>query len=219
MGANVLTHLLGQSIDEVAGKIALYHDALRKAGHDPARFKVTLMLHTYVGRDRDQVRRVAEGPMKSYLASAAGLVKQYAWAFPAFKKPQGVTNPMDIDLRTLSDEENAAILDFAFHRYFDDSGLFGTVEDALARVEQLKRIGVSEVACLIDYGIAPEKVMEGLYPLAEVVKRANAGGGVEEDDFSIAAQILRHGVTHLQCTPSMARMIALNDDSRMALAG
>jgi len=218
LGANVLTHLLGQSIEEVADKITLYRGARAKAGHDPESGVVTLMLHSYVGRDRDQVRRIAEGPMKSYLAAAVGLVKQYAWAFPAFKKPAGVTNPMDIDLRTLSDDENAAILDFAFQRYFEDSGLFGTVEDALARVEQLKRIGVSEIACLIDYGISPEKVMEGLYPLAEVVKRANSGGGIEEDDFSIAAQILRHGVTHLQCTPSMARMIAMNDDSRMALA-
>jgi hypothetical protein len=155
--------------------------------------------------------------MKAYLGAAVGLVKQYAWAFPAFKKPAGVENPMQIDLRTLSAEENAAILDFAFQRYFEDSGLFGTVEDALARVEELKRIGVDEVACLIDYGVAPAVVMEGLYPLAEVVRRANAGGGVEAGDWSIAAQVLRHGVTHLQCTPSMARMIALNDDSRMAL--
>lgn len=217
-GANVLTHLLGQSVEEVGDKIAIYHEALRKAGHDPADFTVTLMLHTYVTRDREQSRRVAEGPMKSYLASAAGLVKQYAWAFPAFKRPQGVDKPMDIDLRSLSDEENAAILDFAFNRYFEDSGLFGTVEDALARVEQLKRIGVTEVACLIDYGIAPEVVLEGLYPLAEVVRRANAGSGPQEGDWSIAAQIIRHGVTHLQCTPSMARMIAMNDDSRMALA-
>ncbi len=217
MGANVLTHLLGQSVDEVAGKIKLYREARAKAGHDPETGQVALMLHTYVGRDRDQVRRVAEGPMKAYLGAAVGLVKQYAWAFPAFKKPAGVTNPMDIDLRTLSAEESGAILDFAFQRYFEDSGLFGTVEDALARVEQLKRIGVSEVACLIDYGIAPEKVMEGFWPLAEVVRRANAGGDVEEDDFSIAAQILRHEVTHLQCTPSMARMLVMNDDSRMAL--
>jgi alkanesulfonate monooxygenase SsuD/methylene tetrahydromethanopterin reductase-like flavin-dependent oxidoreductase (luciferase family) len=97
MGANVLTHLLGQSIDEVAGKIKIYREALRKAGHDPGRFKVTLMLHTYVGRDREQVRRVAEGPMKAYLGAAVALVKQYAWAFPAFKKPPGVTKPMDID--------------------------------------------------------------------------------------------------------------------------
>ncbi|RID92568.1 LLM class flavin-dependent oxidoreductase [Gemmobacter lutimaris] len=217
IGANVLTHLLGQSIDEVADKIRIYHDALRKAGHDPADFKVTLMLHTYVCRDRDQARRGAEKPMKDYLASAVGLVKQYAWAFPAFKKPQGIENPQDIDLRSLSDEENEAILDFAFHRYFEDSGLFGTVEDALDRVESLKRIGVTEVACLIDYGIAPEAVMEGLYPLAEVLRRANAGGEPAADDFSIAAQILRHKVTHLQCTPSMARMILMNAEAQMAL--
>ena len=176
------------------------------------------MLHTYVGRDREQVRRAAEGPMKDYLRAAASLVKQYAWAFPAFKKPQGVENPMDIDLRTLTGDEVEAILDFAFQRYFEDSGLFGTVEDAIARVEQLKRIGVTEVACLVDYGIAPEKVLEGLYPLAEVVRRSNSGGGVQEGDYSIAAQILRHGVTHLQCTPSMARMIVMNDEARMALA-
>lgn len=218
IGAHVLTHLLGQSIEEVAGKIAIYHEALRKAGHDPARFKVTLMLHTYVARDREQARRVAEGPMKAYLGAAVGLVKQYAWAFPAFKKPQGIEKPDDIDLRTLSAEESDAILDFAFHRYFEDSGLFGTVEDALARVESLKRIGVTEVACLIDYGIAPEAVMEGLYPLAEVLRRANAGGQPAADDFSIAAQIIRHGVTHLQCTPSMARMILMNDEAQMALA-
>jgi natural product biosynthesis luciferase-like monooxygenase protein len=218
IGANVLTHLLGQTIGEVAGKIKLYHQALRDAGHDPARFTVTLMLHSYLAQDRDTAREVARGPMKDYLRSAAALIKQYAWAFPAFKKPQGVSNPMEIDLQSLSSEETEAILDFAFQRYFEDSGLFGTVEDALTRVEQLKQIGVGEVACLIDYGIAPEMVLRGLRPLAEVVQRANAGLDLAESDFSIAAQILRHGVTHLQCTPSMARMITMNEESQKALA-
>ncbi len=32
LGCNVLTHLLGQSIEEVAEKISLYHDALRAGG-------------------------------------------------------------------------------------------------------------------------------------------------------------------------------------------
>ncbi|MEM9430846.1 MAG: non-ribosomal peptide synthetase, partial [Pseudomonadota bacterium] len=40
-----------------------------------------------------------------------------------------------------------------------------------------------------------------------------------EDDFSLAAQLRRHRVTHLQCTPSMARMLVLNDESRAALRG
>jgi len=218
LGAHVLTHLLGQSIDEVAGKIKIYHDGLREAGHDPAKFTVTLMLHTFVARDRDHAREVARGPMKSYLLAAAGLVKQYAWAFPAFKRPEGAKNPMDIDLSTLSEDEVEGILDYAFNRYFEDSGLFGTVEDCLERVEQLKAIGVNEVACLIDYGIATEQVLEGLYPLAEVVKRSNAGLQLPDDDFSLAAQILRHKVTHLQCTPSMARMLCLSDEARAALA-
>ncbi len=219
LGANVLTHLLGQTVDEVAGKIQLYHQALRDAGYDPATRVVTMMLHSYIAADRETARAVARAPMKDYLRSAAGLIKQYAWAFPAFKKPQGVAKPMDIDIQSLAADEMDAILDFAFQRYFEESGLFGTVDDALVRVEQLKRIGVGEVACLIDYGIAPDVVLAGLVPLAQVVARANLADGVDGDDFSIAAQIIRHRVTHLQCTPSMARMIAMNAESRLALAG
>ncbi len=217
LGANVLTHLLGQTVDEVGEKIKIYHTALRAAGHDPASRTVTLMLHTYIGQTRDQAREVARGPMKDYLRSAAALIKQYAWAFPAFKRPQGAAQAMDIDLQSLSADETEAILDFAFQRYFDDSGLFGTVDDAMARVEQIKRIGVGEVACLIDFGIDPAQVMAALPALAQVVARANRGSVVADDDYSIAAQIIRHKVTHLQCTPSMARMIAMNDDARMAL--
>ena len=219
LGANVLTHLLGQSIDEVAGKITLYHGALREAGHDPDDFTVTLMLHTCLADTRDAAREIAREPMKDYLRSAAGLIKQYAWAFPAFKKPEGVKNPFELDLGSLSEEELEGILDFAFERYFNDSGLFGTLEDALARTEQLKQIGVGEIACLIDYGMAPDAVLDGLRPLAEVNRLANQHTELATDDFSIAAQILRHDVTHLQCTPSMARMIAMNDEARFALRG
>lgn len=219
LGANVLTHLLGQSIDEVAGKIGIYHTALRAAGHDPRDHHVTLMLHTFVGADRAAVKDTARGPMKAYLASAAALVQQYAWAFPAFKRPQGAAQPLDIDLRTLSPEENAAILDFAFERYFEESGLFGTVDDALARVAQVKAIGVTEIACLIDYGIPTAQVLDGLRPLADVVRRANAGAEPAENDLSLAAQIRRHRVSHLQCTPTMARMLLADDGARAALAG
>ncbi|WP_323781262.1 MupA/Atu3671 family FMN-dependent luciferase-like monooxygenase [Thalassovita sp.] len=217
IGANVLTHLLGQSIPEVGDKIKLYHEALREAGHDPKEFTVSLMLHTYVADDREQAREIARGPMKDYLNSAAGLIKQFAWVFPAFKRPEGVSNPFELDLGTLDAEELDAILEFAFLRYFEDSGLFGTVEDCLDRVEQLKRIGVDEIACLIDYGIGKKKVLNGLICLAEVLKRSNTEVELDHDDFSIAAQIVRHGVTHMQCTPSMARMISMNDEARAAL--
>lgn len=217
-GCNVLTHLLGQSIDEVAGKIEIYHEALRAAGHDPARFKVTLMLHTFLADSRETAREIAREPMKDYLRSAAGLIKQYAWAFPAFKKPKDVDNAFQLDLGSLTEEELEGILDFAFDRYFNDSGLFGTIEDAMTRVAQVKEIGVTEIACLIDYGIEVDTLLDGLIPLAEVVARANANAGPAADDFSIAAQISRHKVTHLQCTPSMARMLLMNEESSAALS-
>jgi natural product biosynthesis luciferase-like monooxygenase protein len=214
MGANVLTHLLGQTIAEVADKVKLYRAALAEAGHDPQQFKVTLMLHTFLAADRDTAREIAREPMKNYLRSAAALIKQYAWAFPAFKKPQGVANPMDIDLGSLAPDELEAILDFAFQRYFDDSGLFGTVEDAVKRVEELKTIDIDEVACLIDYGIPTAVVLEGLKPVAEVLRITNAA---TEGDDTMAGLIHRHAVTHLQCTPSMARMLAEDDGARTAL--
>ncbi len=219
IGANVLTHLLGQSVDEVAEKIKIYHDALRDAGHDPSDHKVTLMLHTFVAETREIAREIAREPMKDYLRSAAGLIKQYAWAFPAFKKPEGVDNAFQLDLGSLDEEELEGILDFAFLRYFEDSGLFGTIEDCTARVDSLKAIGVDEIACLIDYGIGTDQVLEGLKPLAEIVRRSNTVQSVANDDFSIAAQLLRHKVTHLQCTPSMAQMMCLNDETKAALSG
>ncbi|HGG05707.1 MAG TPA: LLM class flavin-dependent oxidoreductase, partial [Aliiroseovarius sp.] len=218
VGANVLTHLLGQSIDEVGGKIEIYRDALREAGHDPADFTVTLMLHTYLADSREKAREVARGPMKDYLRSAAGLIKQFAWVFPAFKRPEGVSNAFELDLGVLNDDELEEILDFAFLRYFEDSGLFGTVEDALARTEQLKQIGVDEVACLVDYGIDSAQVLEGLKPLADVVSGANKAVALADDDFSIAAQIRRHQVSHMQMTPSMAQMVLMDDAARGALA-
>lgn len=218
-GANVLTHLLGQSIDEVAEKIGIYRSALRDAGYNPDAFTVTLMLHTCLAETRDTARDIAREPMKDYLRSAAGLIKQYAWAFPAFKKPKGVNNAFELNLGDLSEEDLEGILDFAFERYFNDSGLFGTVDDALARVEQLKAIGVSEIACLIDYGIAADQVLEGLKPLAEVVRRSEPKTDHIDGDFSIAAMLKRHNVTHMQCTPSMARMIAMDDDARPQLQG
>jgi natural product biosynthesis luciferase-like monooxygenase protein len=217
-GAHILTHLLGQSIEEVSEKIGLYHAELRSAGYDPDKFKVTLMLHTFVADTREKAREIAREPMKDYLRSAAGLIKQYAWAFPAFKKPKGVNNPFELDLGSLSEDELEGILDFAFLRYFEDSGLFGTVEDCLERVAQLKRFGVNEVACLIDYGIECDVVLEGLNHLAEVRMRSNSGRSLADEDVSIAAQIIRHDVTHLQCTPSMARMLVMNDEARFALS-
>lgn len=220
LGANVLTHLLGQSIAELSEKINIYRNTLKECGRNPDDYTVTLMLHTLIGDDRERVRDLARAPMKAYLRSAAALIKQYAWAFPAFKKPEGVSTPLDIDLQSLDPEEMDAILGFAFLRYFEDSGLFGTVDDALARIDGVKAIGVTEIACLIDYGVAPNLVLDGLTQLAEVVSRCSSTDPtlVSDDlDIGLGALIRHHRATHLQATPSMMTMIMMNENDRNAL--
>ena len=220
LGANVLTHLLGQSIAEVAEKIRIYREVLAETGRNPADYCVTLMLHTLIGPDREHVREMARGPMKAYLASAAALLKQYAWAFPTFKRPVDSTSFDDVNLQALPADEFDAIVEFAFLRYFEDSGLFGSVDDALSRVDQLQAIGVNEIACLVDFGIPTAEALRALEPLGQVV-RASRNGHVTMSQTGAAGAtaeaIQRHGVTHLQCTPSMAAMLLINDEDRAAL--
>ncbi len=76
-------------------------------------------------------------------------------------------------------------------------------------------LGVDEIACLIDFGVDADSVLEGLQYLNELRRRSDPAG--DEEDYSIPSQIRRHGVTHLQCTPSLARILAAEPDSLAAL--
>jgi len=223
LGANVLTHLLGQSLEEVAEKIAAYREARAEAGFDPDTGIVTLMLHTFVGDSDDAVRERVREPMKDYLRSSMKLILGFAWTFPAFKRPGGAQaeSPEDVDLSSLTDEEVEAILDFAFDRYFENSGLFGTPETCATMVDRCKGAGVDEIACLLDFGVDTDRVLESLPLLKRVRDEANRGVdpevGTETAPASFPELVQERGVTHLQCTPSMARMLSEDPGSREAL--
>ena len=213
-GVHVLTHLLGQSVEELADKITLYRRAWRAAGH-PGEGSVALMLHTFIGEDDASVKELVREPMKAYLGTSVSLIKGYAAAFPIFRKaPDG--SEAALDFNALSPEEMDALLEFSFERYYETSGLFGTVETCAALVDRLKGIGVSEVACLIDFGVAPDLVLAHLRYLNRL-RLQTSRTRPESADYSLPAQIVRHRVTHLQCTPSLAGMLVADDRSREAL--
>lgn len=119
-----------------------------------------------------------------------------------------------------------AVLEFAFLRYYETSGLFGTPERCRETVDKLKGIGVDEIACLIDFGIDTDEVLDSLPLLDRIRRESNAGAGAQADpeaqpaalDQSVASQLTRHGVTHMQCTPSMARMLSMQEESHDTLA-
>ncbi len=219
LGCHLLTHLLGQNIDDVAGKLDLYRKAWRQAGH-AGNGHVTLMLHTFIGKDDAQVRETVRGPMKEYLRSSVDLIKQAAWSFPTFvqRGAQHGKSPVEImDSAPLSAEDMDALLEHAFNRYYAASALFGTPERCLPLVARLQSAGVDEIACLIDFGVATDTVLTHLHDLKALMD-ASRQARPPVRRASIAQDIADHRITHLQCTPSMASMLAADTAGRAALS-
>lgn len=137
-GFNVLTALLFQSSEEVATKISLYRQARAAAGYSPETGRVTLMLHTYVGSSEANVRDIVYAPFSKYLESSIDLWRRDM-----------------ASLDELEDDKRAAVIEAAFDRYHETHALFGTEDACLATLRRAKDIGVDEVACLVDFGVAP----------------------------------------------------------------
>ncbi|WP_171208265.1 MULTISPECIES: MupA/Atu3671 family FMN-dependent luciferase-like monooxygenase [unclassified Ruegeria] len=217
-GCGVLTHLLGQSFDEVAEKIRAYRLAWRAAGH-PGNGHVVLMLHTFVSDDEEKVRTQAREPMKQYLRSSVDLLKKAAWTSPlmAERSRESGMNPQEMfEKQELSEDELDALLDHAFERYYHSSGLFGTPDSAGDMVRQLAQVGVDEIACLIDFGIDTDVVMENLPHIKALMDNLTQQGGVDRK-ATVAEEIIAKEITHLQCTPPMASLLAADGVGRQAL--
>ena len=155
MGANLLTHLLGQSVEGLASKIEIYREAWKAAGH-PGEGIMTLMLHTFVGDSDQEVHEIVREPMKKYLAGSLNLAAAHLKSVPF------IQNPGDIDVTKLTPDLVDQTLEASFEKYFHMSGLLGSYEKCIDMVDQLEEIGVDEVACLIDFGVEEETVLSSL---------------------------------------------------------
>lgn len=156
LGANVLTALLFQTPGQLAEKIQTYRRARASHGFDPETGIVTLMLHTHLGADTTSVREQVRAPFMGYLKSSVDLWKN------------GFA-----DLGTLEAEGMEQLLDYAFERYYREAALFGTVEDCLPMLQQLRASGVNEIACLLDFGV-PDEAIIASFPYLERLKAAFA---------------------------------------------
>jgi len=163
LGAGVLTHLLGQDLDDLAKKITLYREAFQAGSHGVAgNGQVALMLHTFLGTDRDEVREIVRKPFSDYLRSSISLIARASGDLMP-----GV-NPEDMD-----PEDVEFLVARSFDRYFDTGGLFGTVQDGLRTLDTLAEIGVDEVACLIDFVGDTDAVLNSLVHLDELRRCAD----------------------------------------------
>jgi acyl carrier protein len=205
-------------VAEVGEKIALYRKTWAEAGHE-GRGTVTMMVHTFVGENDDDVKAAVREPMKAYLRSAVGLVRDAAWSFPTFKtKTTNAAGQFDAD--NLTPEEMDALLEHAFDRYYSTSGLFGSPGTAQRFAEQLIGIDIDEVACLIDFGVSTDRVLSSLPALALLARKfkmPKVAPAPSQPTEPIDVLMARERVTHFQCTPTMAQMLVQDTASRRAI--
>ncbi|MBA2679606.1 MAG: LLM class flavin-dependent oxidoreductase, partial [Ktedonobacteraceae bacterium] len=152
IGANLLTHMYNQSVDELAEKIRIYRDARARSGYDPESGQVSVMLHTFIGKDQETVRAQLQGPFTEYLKSASYLVNAIAYS-----------RGQKVDIKTLSEQDLNDYLLFVFDRLVSTQRvLFGTPESCQELVNQLKAAGVNEIACQMDFGVDSKLVLESM---------------------------------------------------------
>ena len=182
MGVNLLTHLLGQDMEELSKKIRLYRESRIQHGHDGNAGKVAIMLHTYIGEDIEEVEKLVEQPFIEYLKNSIGLTKI-------------LLEETGLKEEDIAGERMEIILKNAFRRYYQTGSLIGTKSTCSAMVQKLKETGVDEIACLVDFGIEDGKVIEGLKNLRSL----------KELFFRHGARLHRP-VTMLQSTPSFIKL-------------
>lgn len=156
-GDGVLTHILDGNLDKLRENIGAYRDEREKSGLDPAGGRVAVMLHTYVGPDRDAVIETVREPYTEYLKTMAPLARGLATA-----------RNRSVDLNRLNARYVDQFVKVHFERALDGRSLIGTPRDALDTIGIMREAGADEIACLVDFGLRGDQVRTQLPYLSEV---------------------------------------------------
>lgn len=156
IGANILTGITGGDLADLEEKIALYRKTLSQNGFLPESRKVAVMLHTCLGSSDEEVKTKVEKPMKEYLKT--------------FMKQQ---KNILTDYASMSTSDFDVIVNHAFESYFQESALFGSYDKCKKLIETLIDIGVDEVACLVDFGVDDETIMNSIRILTSLNESFN----------------------------------------------
>lgn len=155
-GAHLLTHLLDTDVDGIADRIRIYRQARAAAGHDPATGRVSLMVHTFLGRDHESTLEAVREPFCNFLKSNSRLLAGLA-----------ASRGRDVDLSILSERDLDELVNFLFERFATTRAFLGSTEHAAELAERLCAAGVDELACLLDFGPSNASIREHLPHLAE----------------------------------------------------
>lgn len=148
----VLTHLMRQTLPDLAQRVALYREQLAATGSGWGGH-VTLMLHTYVDDTPELARERARAPLERYLVSAMSVLRPDAGA------------------DAVADRKARLAVRAAASRYLGPDGLIGSVPSLLPMLERYRDAGVDEVACLVDFGLPVDAALQSVARLGELAAR------------------------------------------------
>ncbi len=191
LGTRVLTNLQDQSIEELAEKIALYHAALEANGHDLSTAHVTILLHTFISRDLAEAREKARPPLYRYMKSSLAL---------SSNRVKGI-NSKPIDLDAMADEDLEYILSSGYERYVQSNSLIGTTESCRAVVDRLSEIGVTEISCMIDFGIDTQSVLDSLVHVSTLRERYQNQDSVASASAVVVPELLEEKNKEVRSIP------------------
>jgi natural product biosynthesis luciferase-like monooxygenase protein len=168
LGFNVLTanFALRHDLTEFVRKVKIYRDSIQT--HHGRRGHVTLMAHTFVGKDRDAIRTIARPAMAGYLKVNIEMQKDHS---VGAREERGFSR--------LSDRESEIMIRAqVINDLQSPLSFIGTIDHCAQQAECLSENGVDEIACLIDFGIGIEDVMASLRRLSILLERTRPPAGL-----------------------------------------
>lgn len=159
-GFNVLTanFALRHELTEFMRKEKIYRQAIQ--AHHGRRGHVTLMAHTFAGKDREAIRTIARPALARYLKTNLEMQRDNS-AGKRDEKGFSRLNERESEVMIRIQVNNDLLSPLSF---------VGTLDHCAAQASLLKESGVDEIACLIDFGIEADEVMASLRRLATLLK-------------------------------------------------
>lgn len=148
LGANVLTYLVDLGVEQLANAITAYKAARQKANFDPGQGQVTVMLHSLLA-----------GSSGGNVQSARHYYSQYLFNNYALLEQSGRSRQL------ITADVVQEMVDAQFERVYEKLSLMGSHSAAHGLLNVLTDIGVTEVACLVDFVDNPALVSEAMEQL------------------------------------------------------
>jgi len=163
LGFNILTanFALKHDLREFVRKAQIYREAIK--AHHGRRGHITLMAHTFVAKDDEEIRNVARPAMASYLKVNVGM-----------RKDHSIGTGEDKGYSRISERESEILIrNQVTNDLRSPLSFVGTFDQCADQAERLSEIGVDEIACLIDFGIGFDDIMASLRRLSPLASRSH----------------------------------------------